>query len=187
MCPEFVSYNYDQRDWAPDLKRRADSMRLTDTKNRNDPIAMHTHPLFIPIFWPTKRRWEGRCVSMVLYGGYGRVALESWLIQLSHNCCCLKLRHPETRILFKDIFSISNGSRWRVALWKVRKNVQNRKARTFQTGFVQWLRLGNMLICLFMDTHKHRKIPGWLTHATGWEKRLDRKCFHPTIIGVITN
>lgn len=100
MCPEFVSYNYDQRDWAPDLKHRADSMRLTDTKNRNDPIAMDTHPLVIPIFWPTKRRWEGQCVCMVLYGGYGRVALESWLIQLSHNCCCccLKLWHPETRI-----------------------------------------------------------------------------------------
>jgi len=95
---EFASYNYDQRDWAPDLKRRADS---TDTKNRDDPIAMHTHPLVIPIFWPTKRSWEGQCVYMVLYGGYGRVALESWLIQLSHNCYCLKLRHPETRILFR--------------------------------------------------------------------------------------
>lgn len=50
MCPEFLSYNYDQRDLSPDLKLRADSMQLTDTKNRNDPIAMHTHPLVSPIF-----------------------------------------------------------------------------------------------------------------------------------------
>lgn len=185
MCPEFVSYNYDQRDWAPDLKRRADSMRLTDTKNRNDPIAMHTHPLVIPIFWPTKGRWEGQCVYGFVWGVW-----KSSTGKLTHSIVP-QLLLPETPASrnqnpFQDIFSIPNGSRWRVAFWKVRKNVQKRKARTFQTGFVQGLQLGNMLICLFMDTHTHRKIPGWLTHATGWEKRLDRKCFHPTIIGVIT-
>ncbi len=99
-----------------------------------------THTLS-PIFWPTKRRREGWCVCVCVCAwfcmGYGRVALESWLIQLSHNCsCCLKFWHPETRIpapFFRKYLAFPMAPSGEL-LCKVRKNVQNRKARTFQTG-----------------------------------------------------
>lgn len=183
MRPELVSYNYDQRVWAPDLKRRVDLMQLTDTKNSHDPIAAHAHPLVIPIFWPTKRRWEGQCICVcVCVWGYWKVT--HWVA--STAAAATRNSRNQNPAFPQHIFSIfpMASQSW---FCKVRKMFKKEAPEHSRQVYVQRLRLGTMLICLFMDTHTHKMIPGLLTNTTGSEKRLDRNCSHPTILTVITS